>query len=1017
MTINNSFFSLLRDTAFGKVVASLTIAAILLPLYPSAAGASGPPPGHGPGSGAPGLEKAPGQALSKSIREVNGVLENADRAMKHGQTIAAEMQALAKLRKEIEMLDAEVRAEFDEVGAWIHQRQLPETIIERHDQAVAFYQDEIGMLLDDLALLEAASAEEEIATTVERVHERLSRQQHETSPHPFDPAQLPHAAQRPRPDNVPRGGRDEFLGAGLVDNPLPQLAALPGYRFDALPGADDPAYLAETIEAQLSPKIRAKAESLGYDPVMIYHWVRNQVDWLPTWGAVQDADLTLSARRGNAMDISSLLISLLRASGIPSRYVHGTIEVPEAEFRNWIGGFKHIEEAMNFASSGGIPITGLITGGKMSHIRMEHIWVEAAVDFLPSRGAVMLSADTWLALDASYKQYEFFPGVDVAGLFGSTGEEIVDSFLSSGFFGFAGSSVQGLNTSILNDAYERVLERTISHVAGLHEPLVRDVLGSGSAVVSDSEVLPSGLPYQAAVPAVRYAALPKILQTKVAFEFHGSAPNRTEGPLEFTWTQLNNNRITISFEPATGDDRDVLQSIIQGGDAFNTFELPNSIPAYLVEVVPSLKIEGHVVKSGPALPLGSRMMMSYAVFHPTHGAQHYTKAITAGSFLSVGVIGGAVPSDRVSDLASDLGFTVDLMSDWKPGSLSGLTREELMGDIFHAAILSYFGQYEKAGYLLAQNQESFFHMTTSLGTFGYVPTVSYFFGLPYTLAQGGLLFDLDRVGVLTSTDKNANLAWSELNLQLGALASGMEHGIPEQLFLGRGSFGAGVSTVSVIEKAIEEGQTLYYITSKNRDEIIHFLRHHQSILAEVESALAIGRSVIIHSEAVTFSRWSGAGYLIYDEVTGAGAWRIGGIANGGFLGELEEAFSSPMFHLSSGQSAAYLLTRIYPEIGVYRTAIKDAGNVLLGVGAFMTVVEVRNETGSNWKGFAAGGADLGITFLGGVAAKGIFGVSAVTNPVGAAIVVSLSVGFLVSSTRTEVIEYIKRFDSGEGGGL
>jgi transglutaminase-like putative cysteine protease len=66
----------------------------------------------------------------------------------------------------------------------------------------------------------------------------------------------------------------------------------------------------------------------GTNPVAIYNWARNNVQWQPTWGAIQDASHTLSSQTGNASDIASLTISLLRASGIPARYVHGTIDVP-----------------------------------------------------------------------------------------------------------------------------------------------------------------------------------------------------------------------------------------------------------------------------------------------------------------------------------------------------------------------------------------------------------------------------------------------------------------------------------------------------------------------------------------------------------------------------------------------------------------------------------------------------------------------------------------------------------------
>ena len=48
------------------------------------------------------------------------------------------------------------------------------------------------------------------------------------------------------------------------------------------------------------------------------------IEWQPAWSVMQSADLTLSAGRGDAMDIASLTLALLRASQIPSRYEHGT---------------------------------------------------------------------------------------------------------------------------------------------------------------------------------------------------------------------------------------------------------------------------------------------------------------------------------------------------------------------------------------------------------------------------------------------------------------------------------------------------------------------------------------------------------------------------------------------------------------------------------------------------------------------------------------------------------------------
>ncbi|WP_440995002.1 hypothetical protein [Arhodomonas sp. SL1] len=47
--------------------------------------------------------------------------------------------------------------------------------------------------------------------------------------------------------------------------------------------------------------------------------------------------------------------------------------------------------------------------------------------------------------------------------------------------------------------------------------------------------------------------------------------------------------------------------------------------------------------------------------------------------------------------------------------------------------------------------------------------------------------------------------------------------------------------------------------------------------------MATGKEVITHTDAVSVPGWSGAGYVIFDPKTGAGAWKIGGGVNGGSL--------------------------------------------------------------------------------------------------------------------------------------
>ena len=883
------FLPRLREGLFGRVmVGTVVMAMLLLVTEPLAAALNNP---GAPDSHFPDGKAAPGQALSQRLREARDLLEAADTGLRVGRSIADERQGLVTLRQTLRELDAGVRADFLALEMHLQSRQVPERIMQRHRNTVAFYEQEMGGLLAEMVALDAVEDESDLADPIHRMRQRLDERRMASSPHPFDPAVLPHEAQQPRGDNLPRLDRDGFVQAGLIDTPLLQLAALEGFRFDRLPGADNPAYVAETTEVTISPAVRKQAEELGHDAAGIYHWVRNHIEWLPTWGAVQDADLTLSARRGNAMDIASLLLALLRASGIPSRYLHGSIEVPEAAFRNWAGGFERIEEAMNYAASGGIPVTGVIQGGRVTHVRMEHVWVEAAVDFLPSRGAVMREADTWLPLDASFKQYEFFQGLDIRAMTGIDGAQLLQRLLDGGE-GDAGEGwVQGLDAAVLVDAHQEAEQRLEAFLAQMDAPVVGDVIGGRKVVRREAPVLPSGLPFQRVLEGARYASLPTALQPMISFGLGTDSFGQAVRTASFPWAALNNRKVTLSFRPATDDDEAALEALLPQAGLSDASQLPSSIPAYLIEVTPELRIDGALAATGVPMPLGEELAFTFSVKDPVHGIRHYPNQVVAGSYLAVGVIGGSVAAASVERSEARLLDTAHVLSSGDELLLANLTREDLIGDLFHGGLLSYFGQYQVLGHLAARTQDSHFQLTNSAGTYGYVPTITYFFGIPRSIMAGGAVMDLDRVAHIASTDGKGQEAWAALNFQLGALASGLEHTVPEQMFVPEGTAGEGVSAVRALNKALAAGQRLYHVTPLNQADVLPKIGQNSLTMNEIRSALAVGREIIVHTDPVTVPGWTGAGYVIFDPRTGAGAWKIGGGANGGFLDLLKAATS------------------------------------------------------------------------------------------------------------------------------
>lgn len=61
---------------------------------------------------------------------------------------------------------------------------------------------------------------------------------------------------------------------------------------------------------------------------------------------------------------------------------------------------------MQLLAQGGIPVTSIVKGGKIAFVKIEHVWVEMWVDFYPSRGAINKVGDSWVPIDASFKQYQ-----------------------------------------------------------------------------------------------------------------------------------------------------------------------------------------------------------------------------------------------------------------------------------------------------------------------------------------------------------------------------------------------------------------------------------------------------------------------------------------------------------------------------------------------------------------------------------------------------------------------------------
>ena len=122
---------------------------------------------------------------------------------------------------------------------------------------------------------------------------------------------------------------------------------------------------------------------------------------------------TLQTRAGNDYDQASLLLALLRAAGIPARYMRGVAIIPVAQVQDWLG-LRDAAVANTLLNTAGISATPVVDGGgAITVYRVDRVWVMAFAPFGNYRGATSdPTGPIWAPLDPAFKLRDFQPGID-----------------------------------------------------------------------------------------------------------------------------------------------------------------------------------------------------------------------------------------------------------------------------------------------------------------------------------------------------------------------------------------------------------------------------------------------------------------------------------------------------------------------------------------------------------------------------------------------------------------------------
>ncbi|MBI5633298.1 MAG: hypothetical protein HZA15_07475, partial [Nitrospirae bacterium] len=606
----------------------------------------------------------------------------------------------------------------------------------------------------------------------------------------------------------------------------------------------------DTSEAPISPEMAALAESLSWNPVSIYEYVKNSIETEWYWGCMKGAAETLQQKSGNDCDQATLLAALLRASGFPTRYIRGTIEFfPDLEKAKNLTGIDDPLKMAEFFRKAGIPSKPVIQGGKIANIQIEHIWIESLIPYANYRGAVIDGhGKTWLGLDTSIKPkgYTFNMPVELS-VESAQLSAIRDEYLGS---------VQALTPL---EYFKEKLSAVSAQQSADSYRLTR------SLILETMKILPSSLQFDQKKITHEYTELPDELIHKVKLTAFSNQP-AVNSSLLFEITlplyKLSNQQIIMTYEPETVEDQQIIDSY---GGLDNT-------PAYLVRLRPVLKLNDERVVVGiDGLPMGEDYTLTIELISP-HGTERIANSHITGNLTAIGIVAQKAISSQ----------------------LSAFSEEDDAEALLHQEAIRYIDRWNQAEDELA----SLMHLAISrpiptVVTVGGVIDVTYLLDMPHGFEWKGVFIDanLRAVSVVPTLAKGGVGGFSDDRQKTFMQLSGLQGSVLEHRIFEDDFQVESISTAKLIQLVSDQqsalsGQLLT-IDKTNIAAVLPTLTLDDNIKEDITNAVNQGLIVRIPSadglalNAISYKDWTGIGYIKENPSTGEAGYMLSGMIAGG----------------------------------------------------------------------------------------------------------------------------------------
>lgn len=718
--------------------------------------------------------------------------------------------------------------------------------------------------------------------------------------------------------------------------------------------------LLPTVDAQINYNItRIAVNTLGGDPLRIFLYVRNNFHFEPYGGSMKGSFQTLADGGGNDYDLSSLTISLLRAAGIPARYVRTNVSLPGNVTENWVG-VKQPRIVASIFSTAGRPYNWYVFNDGRVVFNFTEIMVSAYV------------SGSWILMDPSFKQQVLAPAQNLSSIMGVNADSLAaaaTASASSGSDWFTGVSLEPI---LLANNY--TASNLLSYVQDNPDLTLRQLTGGRTIIAADSYTTPSSVNVLGTSEQIPYQQrhflqifFPSYDDTNASYDW------RDNSSLTVPTAALGQNQISLSFVPQN-------QTVTHYVNDFPKKLFDPDLNSSRVLMYPQLRINGSFFLAGQPGPAGAPMQIAVKYIGPLgtrartvhftpYVGGYYNIAVDFGEKYRWDALGSKINQANVSIQAALSGTPTDI--------------DLIIGRLLYGQGQTFFDMAEFLDSRLASLLGIVQLSNPSVALTGYDVRQESGHINEGPLVYGGMMIDVQLNGAYPgfSVVNDTKLEFTFDSLR-GIFDSEAEGSTLAMLYQN-----APVSTVEVLQAADQTGVPIYTLDKSNLQGALPGLSIRQATKDVISSWVGQGFIVLVPQRIISLNvltvnasessvsiqplrTWTGIAYMTIDPKTGdtgsfiqQGALTETGdaspVAGGGEAitsgpsTENQDVFAS--LGIEGGSTALDLTANALEQFGATEAAYTEATHTVTDYTALGMVSEVEGEVlkpASDGLGFA-----------------------------------------------------------------